>query len=98
VVLGARGQHEREAQPACRRDRCSNSLGRTLQLVEPAGGIVVLDRRTDSPGLGDARDRVRNAPRIGAVAVFEVDRKRQIGRTIERGNVADDLVERRVTV
>ena len=68
------------------------------ELVDVAVGVVVLDRASDRTGLGDARDRERSTLRIGAVAVLEVDRERQLCRPVELRNVLDDLLQLRGAV
>ena len=98
VVLGARGERERERQRAHRLDRGGHALGRVLQIVEPAGGIPVLDRAADRADFGNTADRLRCRLGLGAVAVLQVGRDGEIGRRRQRRDVRGDLVERRAPV
>src|SRR5205823_2874726 len=83
---------------ARRLDRGLDPLDRVAELVEAALAVVVLDRAADGAGLGGARDGEGGGLRLGAVAVLEVDRDREVGGAIEFRDVRDDLVERDVAV
>ena len=98
VVLGARGEHEREAEAAGRLDGGGDPLDRLVEVVEAPRGVVVLDRAADRARLGGAGDARRGVARLGAVAVLEVDGDRQVRRRVEQAHVGDDLVERGVAV
>jgi hypothetical protein len=93
VVLGSRCQRERKAKPARRLCRRRDPLDRVVQLIDLTGWVVVLDRGADRAHLGDARDRVRRALRIRAVAVLEVHRHRQLRCPIHGSSVRHHLVK-----
>src|SRR5438309_7753063 len=98
VVLGARRQGERKFEPTCRLGGRGDPLGGVMQVVEATGGIIVLDRSTDGTNIGNAPDRDRRTLRIGAVAVLQVNRNRQIRRLVDGGDVPDHLIQRRLAV
>ena len=54
VVLGPRGEHEREGESPRRLHRSGDPLDRVVEVVEPAGRVVVLDRAADRARLRDA--------------------------------------------
>ena len=69
-----------------------------LELVDPLLAVVVLDRATDRPRLGGARDRQRRVLGPRPVAVLEVHRDRQAGRPVEEPDVRDHLVQGHLAV
>jgi hypothetical protein len=89
---------KRETETASGLHRPGDPLRGVLQLVDPAAGVVVLDRAAHGPGLGCPRDRARGIGWIGAVAVLEVDRDRKLGRAVEGRRVGDHFVERDAAV
>ena len=96
MVLRARGEREREVEPAPRLRGCRDALGRVLELVElPA---PVLDRPAHGPRARRRFDRARRILRIGAVAVLQIDGDGQARRGVEHAHVLDDLVERDAAV
>ena len=72
--------------------------GGVLALVDPFGGVVVLDRGADRSARGNSRDRRNDARRSRAVAVLEVARDGEPGRTVEQLDVRGHLVQRHVPV
>src|SRR4029077_16116719 len=79
-------------------DRSCEPLDRLLPLVEPSGGIPVLDRPSDRTRLGDALDRTRDARRVRGVAVLEINGDRKVGGVRELLDVCHDVVERGLPV
>lgn len=59
VVLGPRGEREREVQRASRLDCGGDPIDGLVTLVDGAFGIEIFDRATARPGLGDPDDRGR---------------------------------------
>ena len=98
VILGSRGERERKAQTLGRLGGRRHSLHRVVELVDPALGVVVLDRPPDGPGLGDPGDGQRGVLGLGRVAILQIDGDWKARCLIERPGVLDDLIERGIPV
>src|SRR5205807_6391782 len=94
MVLGATGEDEGEPEALGGLGRGGNALDRLLELIEPAGGVPVLDRPADRAGVRRTQDR----PCGVVVAVLEVDGHWKARGRGYRADVRLDFVERRPTV
>ena len=93
MVLGSSGEHERKSKITRGRGRRRDAFGRMTDFVNPARGIVVLDRPTDGADGRDGTDRSGSLIGAWPVSVLQVDRNGKLGRAIKRPGVRHHLVE-----